>query len=63
MVTHIDKQRIRIVNHLVNAIGLQILTDVRRVEALVIEAVGNDAFTHFQAQHPEGFSIVFQGDI
>lgn len=63
VVAHIDEYRIRIVDHLIDAIGLQILTDVARIEALVIDAVSHDALAHLEAQHPEGFAVVFQRDI
>lgn len=63
VVAHIDEHRIRIVDHLIDAIGLQILADVAWVKALVIDAVGHDALAHLEAQHPKGFAVVFQRDV
>ena len=49
VVAHIDKHGIRIVKHRVDLSRLEIVSDVGGVEGGIVDAVGNDAVTHFQA--------------
>ena len=63
VVTHIDKYRIRIVKHGIDVRRLEIIPNIGGIERGIVDAIGDNTVTHFQAQHPERFPIVLKGDI
>ncbi len=63
VVTHIDKHGVGIVEHGVNVGRFQVLTHIAGVKRRVVNAVGHNAFAHFQAQHPERFAVIVEGNV
>ena len=63
VVAHIDKYRVRIVQHGVNFCRFQVVADVAGIEGRIVNPVRDDTIADLHAQHPEGFTIVIKGDI
>ncbi|MNE69133.1 hypothetical protein D3C80_1648390 [compost metagenome] len=53
VVAHIYKDGLFILNHLVYLICFQVFTHTGKIEAGIINPIGNDLVAHFQPQHPE----------
>ncbi len=60
VVTHIDKHGVGIVKHGVHIGRFQVFAHIAGVKRRIVNAVGHNAFTHFQAQHPEGFTVIIE---
>ncbi|MPN38339.1 hypothetical protein SDC9_185863 [bioreactor metagenome] len=63
VVTHINEQRIRVVEHRVHFRGLEIVADIAGIKTRVLNAIRHNPLTHFHSQHPEGFPVIFQRNV
>ncbi len=53
VVAHINKDRVRIVQHRIHICRLQIIADITGVKSRIVNTVSNDTVANFHTQHPK----------